>query len=411
MGLSATLCGLLVSASPPLAATQASAPADPAADSASVSNLPETRAQLLPLVEETLSECGGLSRVLADPAVVKAAQVRAGWSPAKTMRLVDFWDRMSRGRKNEESDMYLLRALYMVDALGNPRYGHVETHLASGANLSNAIQATLTGIRSSAFQAASVNGQPVAAWRTVALTLMVNGNMRVDREASPELLRTLSEARAGDGSAQITVAQVALVNPILMKLTAQEKNHYLAVGAVVGEESVLDFLAELVASPDCQPSPSVVRMVDRQARDGKSSVALLVATRRLSSDDPGDVREIKSLLQVAANGKQEFVRLWAAQILATYPNEALRDPALALTTALELKDADDPDVLELRAAAFAANGRFREAIDAQLAALQKAKSYQWKLDYLQHRLSRYQAGEAFVGNLCDCSSLLPGSPR
>jgi tetratricopeptide (TPR) repeat protein/cytochrome c553 len=93
--------------------------------------------------------------------------------------------------------------------------------------------------------------------------------------------------------------------------------------------------------------------------------------------------------------------LSAAWILATHPDEAARDGALAADLALQIRALTGPDLVvsDVAAAAFAAMGRFPEAIQLATEALQAGQDQAIegaRLDALRRRLSGYVAGQPWV---------------
>jgi hypothetical protein len=59
----------------------------------------------------------------------------------------------------------------------------------------------------------------------------------------------------------------------------------------------------------------------------------------------------------------------------------------------------DPTEHQIRAAAQAPAGRFAEALDSERRAIEMARKLRWDVSPLQGRLARYQAGQAWSGNL------------
>ena len=90
-----------------------------------------------------------------------------------------------------------------------------------------------------------------------------------------------------------------------------------------------------------------------------------------------------------------------AWTLATAPDPQLRDPAEALRLAsslVEAKSPPDPNDLDTLAAAYAAAGRFEEAADAALRAvdLASAQGRAALRDAIQRKLALYRARQPFV---------------
>ena len=90
-----------------------------------------------------------------------------------------------------------------------------------------------------------------------------------------------------------------------------------------------------------------------------------------------------------------------AWILATHADAAKRNPAKAVSIAeraSELTDRHDAKVLDALAVAYAASGRFQDAIRTAQAAKQLASApgYRYLLPKIQRRLQRFRAGQAYL---------------
>lgn len=122
----------------------------------------------------------------------------------------------------------------------------------------------------------------------------------------------------------------------------------------------------------------LVRLADGDAR------AALIDLRAALAADPGD--------PLAANG--------LAWILATSSDPSLRDPPEAVRAAEWAVNArpDDPGLLDTLGAAYAAAGRFKDAIAAAERAeeIASAKGDTALRDRIRERLVSYRAGEAWV---------------
>jgi spermidine synthase len=87
-----------------------------------------------------------------------------------------------------------------------------------------------------------------------------------------------------------------------------------------------------------------------------------------------------------------------AWLLATSPDDALRDPEQALRLArraAELGRGDDPLLFDTLAAALAAAGRFDEAAASASRAVELAGSRDVDVAAIQRRLERYRRGEPY----------------
>lgn len=144
------------------------------------------------------------------------------------------------------------------------------------------------------------------------------------------------------------------------------------------------------------------------AQNDPDAEALLAQWQLRGTPELTAVRQAVLWLDQAAAQDNEFGELYLSAVLAAWPQAAIRNPARALL--LERKAfADGPGVdptgLEIRAAAYAAEGHFKRAVRSEREALAKARDLRWSLTPLEQRLKRYRAREPWYGNLLEYGAL------
>jgi len=153
----------------------------------------------------------------------------------------------------------------------------------------------------------------------------------------------------------------------------------------------------------CGNADKMVTWLEHAAKGGDSNAQIeLVHHRIASSPDKIDVQELKQLLSKAASRDNPYAMKHAVAILASSPIQALHDKDLALSTAVRLKKYDnnsDPHIEDAMAAAYAANGNFREAGKLQERAIKKAQKLYWNTQSMEERLANYAAGKPASGDL------------
>jgi hypothetical protein len=108
------------------------------------------------------------------------------------------------------------------------------------------------------------------------------------------------------------------------------------------------------------------------------------------------------MLAAAVTKNDSYALKHAAALLATSPNEALRDSELALSAAHKLRRRNsnlDPHVDEAIAAAYGANGLYREAKRFQESAIEKAETLFWNTSEMEQRLASYRARKPASGDI------------
>ena len=90
-------------------------------------------------------------------------------------------------------------------------------------------------------------------------------------------------------------------------------------------------------------------------------------------------------------------------VLAASPVAGVIDPAraLMLTDSIESEYRKDPSLWEIRAAAYASQGKFDAATKAQSRALTEATDLGWDLTLLKQRQSLYASAQTWTGNLLE----------
>jgi len=88
-------------------------------------------------------------------------------------------------------------------------------------------------------------------------------------------------------------------------------------------------------------------------------------------------------------------------LLATHPDGRIRDPsrALELSKRLQARSLLDPQIGEIRAAAHAGLGQFRQARWSQEKAITAAARRDWDTQSMRRRLELYEAGGVWLGDL------------
>jgi hypothetical protein len=380
----------------PLARGDDATPADEAA---------AHRAQLVAAIEKAVGACArvGDATLVSDPSSIDNRNLD---EQPKTLK-IDY-DRYPMGEIMQGHQAILIVS-FMVDSLGNPRFVHVDRQIAADMKYNGFVPRVLEMFRTAKYSPGTKGGKPVAAWRRVKIKFIVNSEGRMGNILSDEKLnKYVKQAREGDMTSQIVVSYADSVAHEEVGIPEGERRHFLAVAAVAGERSALLRVAQLLGYPSCKAPALAEEYIRRQAMSGKSDLELVQATRLLARNDTEAYHDIGLMLHGAANSNDEFVQLWAAGILATTPVDVLRDPAAALATAQALKAGKDPDAGELLAAALAANGQYADAVREETAAIAAANKLHWKDDLMQPRLAKYSAGQPWIGNLCDCNSVVPG---
>jgi TPR repeat protein len=225
---------------------------------------------------------------------------------------------------------------------------------------------------------------------------------------SPRLLAFVNDterrAQAGDPEAQTLYGMLLIGLPQLNKPRSQGLPWFLKAaraGDPIAEFQV-GYSALVGWGCDCEVNKGL-DWLRRAAQAGQPDAEVVLAMYALRGEpDEERLRQAKLWLEQAAASGSHDGKLYLAALLAASPGEG-RDPkrALALLDEVFRGVDDDPSAYEIRAAAQANAGDFRDAVKSEEKALAKAQRLKWDVAPLNARLARYVANEAWYGSLLD----------
>ncbi len=265
----------------------------------------------------------------------------------------------------------------------------------------------------SRFTPASRGGAPVESRLQAKLVFGVQGGKGL---ADLDALRAARQgADAGDAAASYTTGLVATLDSSL-GLSYARGLQLLLSAARDGESRAQYWVGtQLRATTACHPRADGSVWL-RHAADGGSAAARLMLAADLLAGAPSaaQAEKARALLEQAAGTETFYVAKHVAALLATSPLEAVRDPPTALEVALKLAAGEiqsDPQMFETVAAAYAANGDFRNAAAQQRIAIRKAEALAWNTRAMKERLTEYRAERPWRGNLLAWRPAAPGGPQ
>jgi TPR repeat protein len=243
-----------------------------------------------------------------------------------------------------------------------------------------------------------------AASRLEAKTLFA----RSTQLANAEPVRTVrSAADAGDPAASYLLGLAGAYEPSLGITMARAEQLLLGAARDGNADAQYWVASQLRASAACHPHTNGEVWL-RHAADGGNAAAQLLLARDLISGtaDAGQVAQARALLEQAAHADAYYVRKHVVALFAASPLDAVRNPPAALELAQRLSAGEirsDPQMYEAVAAAYAANGDFRNATAQEQLAVEKASGLRWNTRAMQERLDAYRHGRAWRGDLLAAS--------
>lgn len=379
--------------------------AEEANSSGSSSGADAAREQNKALLERKLNSC--------------EAQTSGGAASPKTGKeRARFRMKMEPYPSGEElsGNQAVIQVSFLADALGNPRFPHVWRTFPDKPDEAF-LESALAMTQRAKLEPAQLKGAPIASWVTVAVKYTLQepgtGYWPMGRLLNQKAWNTyLERANNGDVKAAALTAYVAVMVPGETGLSVRGEDSLLIQSALDGSTfSRMELIRRLSL---CQQSASLDPWLFNLADAGVPDAKVHWAVTLMNSHDESLNSKVVELLHQVSQSSDEFMRLWVAGLLATTPDDAIRDPAAALLLAKSLNGKpgpghkNDPDYLEVLAAADAANGDYAGAISAEKAAITYAQERRWQVMQLQARLASYQASQPWRGYLCDCERLSPG---
>jgi TPR repeat protein len=283
----------------------------------------------------------------------------------------------------------------MVGTDGRPRDPEILLAVPGEAFAPAAIEAWLN----STFATAQRGADPLAA-RLETKTVFPDGARLADAGV---IRQARSAAQADDPAAAYLVGLVAMHDSSLGLSAVQAKELVLGAAREGNADAQYWVGSQLRASAPCHPHTRGAVWL-RHAADGGNAAAQLLLAADLLAGAPGasQTAQARTLLAQAARSNNYYVRKHVIALLATSPLDAVRDPHAALELASQLGAGPirtDPQLYETVAAAYAANGDFRNAAAQQQLALQKARELRWDTRTMAQRLDDYRRGTAWRGDL------------
>jgi TPR repeat protein len=216
---------------------------------------------------------------------------------------------------------------------------------------------------------------------------------------------TLADAKAGDPQAQMLYGMLLVGLPQLNKPRSQALPWFLKSAQAGIPSAQYQVGYSLLKGWGCSCDENKgVDWLRRAAQAGQPEAEVTLAMYALKgSPDEGRLKQAKLWLEQAAASGSHDGRLYLSALLATAPEAQGGDPRRALT----LLDTvfrgvkDDPTAFEIRAAAQASAGEFKEAVQSERKAIAMAQRLKWDMSPLNERLTHYMANQPWRGSLLE----------
>jgi TPR repeat protein len=217
--------------------------------------------------------------------------------------------------------------------------------------------------------------------------------------------QTLKHAEGGDPRAQMLYGMLLVGLPQLHKPRSEALPWFLKsaqAGTPVAQFQVGYSLLKGWGC-DCDVNKGL-DWLRRAAQEGEPAAEVTLAMYALRGNpDEERLRQAKLWLEQAAASGSRDGKLYLAALLAASTGEQARDPKRALTLVNEVFRGvdDEPTAYEIRAAAQASGGEFKEAIQSEKKALSLAQRLKWDVAPMNDRMAHYTASQPWFGTLLE----------
>jgi TPR repeat protein len=217
--------------------------------------------------------------------------------------------------------------------------------------------------------------------------------------------QTLKHAEGGDPRAQMLYGMLLVGLPQLHKPRSEALPWFLKsaqAGTPVAQFQVGYSLLKGWGC-DCDVNKGL-DWLRRAAQEGEPAAEVTLAMYALRGNpDEERLRQAKLWLEQAAASGSRDGKLYLAALLAASTGEQARDPKRALTLVNEVFRGvdDEPTAYEIRAAAQASGGEFKEAIQSEKKALSLAQRLKWDVAPMNDRMGHYTVSQPWFGTLLE----------
>jgi uncharacterized protein len=256
----------------------------------------------------------------------------------------------------------------------------------------------------SSFLPARVNGVPIATTVSTFYVFRVSGAGLSDYgDLESRVKETLKKAESGDTAAQLLYAMMIAGLPQLKQSYDKAIPWFLKAAQAGSPYAQYQLGSGLLQGHGCQCDMAKGDIWLEKAAQADQPDAQVTLAEHLLRDHPSPESVSAALvwLERAAKQGNSSAKLYLAALLATSRQHDVRDPtrALALADSITKELKGDPTLWEIRAAAHAERGDYKDAGKDQAHAIKQAEALGWDLSPMQQRLNLYASNQSWSGDL------------
>lgn len=215
--------------------------------------------------------------------------------------------------------------------------------------------------------------------------------------------QTRQKAEAGDPHAQMLYGFLISGLPQL-KMTRGDAMPWFLKSAQAGMSTAQFTVGYSILQGwgcECDEPKGLVWL--QKAASADQADAQVTLANYLLRGEPGaeEVTKATKWLERAVANNHREAKFYLSALLAAGPDAAQRNPERALTLLKEvMRDVDlDPTAFEIRAAAYAMQGKYADAQKDQRKALRMAQKLGWEVASQEQRLRAYESSKPWSGDL------------
>lgn len=257
---------------------------------------------------------------------------------------------------------------------------------------------TIDALLKSRFIPATRNGQAVEAQFVFRLTYSMESGELWNVRAIKKIREAADQ---GHPSAKYIMGLLGTLDSTL-KIPADKAREMILSAAQAGHPQAQYWVADQMRVAQHCGDDTKRKLWLKPAAKGDANAQIELVHMYLENPDSAAVDEIKSLLSAAISADSAYTLKHAVALYAAPPLELLRDSAAAMALVPRLKKHDDsldPHINEAMAAAYAANGDFKNAVIQQERTIKKADKLYWSTAKMDERLAAYKEKRVLTGDL------------
>jgi uncharacterized protein len=259
-------------------------------------------------------------------------------------------------------------------------------------------------ILKSEFTPSTEKGVPVPCTTSMMVKYTMSGEELGDyTELKRFMSKTKKEAEAGDPRAQMLYGLLISGLPQVRQPRGDAMPYFVkaAQAGLPTAQFLVGYSSMLGWGCECSEPKGMVWLQKAASADQSDAQVMLANYILRGEPTPDDVAKALTWLERAVKAGNRDGKFYLAALLAAGADEARRDPKRALDVLADVMREldDDPTAFEIRAAAFAMQGKYAEAQKDQRRALKMAQELGWETASLQARLNNYASNKTWTGDL------------